>query len=272
MKSKSTSLITALMIAGCAYAPPQQNPAPVAAADYGEYPGNYKAIVLAYLKENPPKDGIESSSVYFMNTPDRYVDRSYVSSDTAYGYRVCIQGRTESITRKTNQLHFFLINNNRVVKHSSSTGLATFFDRQCSFGPQQAGAAAAAPVAAAPVAAAAAAPTAVVPAAAAPANPAPASRGSTAAAQAGQHLKYIVCEVDDREVLLTLDQSKNQLTREIEGEPAGIFSIDSVSETSIVATDGNGRLFLSRVSGKMVYRKGDQKIVGNCDSSEGTKY
>jgi len=269
MKSKSTSLITALMIAGCAYAPPKQNPAPVAVADYGEYPANYKAIVLEYLKENPPKDGIETSSIFFMNTPDRYMDRSYVSSDTAYGYRVCIQGRTESITKKSNQLHFFLINNNHVVKHSSSTGLATFFDRQCSFGPQQSGTATPAPIAAAT---APAAPAAVAPAPAPSPVPAPASSGATPTAQAGQHLKYIVCEVGDREVLLTLDQDKNQLTREIEGEPAGIFSIESISETSIVATDSQGRLYLSRVSGKMIYRKGDQKIVGDCGSSEGTKY
>lgn len=267
MKSTLTSLITLLTITGCAFAPPAQKydrPASTEAS-YGEYPADYKTIVLKYLKENPPKDGIEPSSIYFMNTPDRYADRSISSSETSYGYRVCIQGRTESITKKSNQLHFFLLNGNRVIKHSSATGLATFFDRQCSFGPQQAGAAQPTPAAAAPVSAAAAAPAAMD-------NSAPSARSNAVAPQAKQPLKYVVCEVNDSEMLLILDQEKNQLRQEIEGAAAGTFAIDTFTDTSIVATNQDGRLFLSRVSGKLIYRKGDQKIVGTCDSSSGTKY
>ena len=85
-------------------------------------------------------------------------------------------------------------------------------------------------------------------------------------------LKYIVCEVDDSEMLLIVDRDANELRREVEGVDAGTLTIETLSDTSIVATDSRSRLFLSRVSGKLIYRKGDEKIVGDCESSDRTRY
>ena len=286
MKSTSTTLIATLMMVGCAFTPPGQQVSTPAERDYGAYPSEYKSIVLDYLKEHPPQDSIESDSIYFLNAPDRYADRTYASSTTLYGYRVCIQGRTDGITKKSSQLHFFLINNNQVVKHASKTGLATYFDRQCSVGPQQAQATAPAPVAPASTAAppadaapanpraiaAATAATAAVAAPAAPQVAEPARPGRAVTGAAVRPLKYIVCEVDDSEMLLIVDQDANELRREVEGADAGTLTIETLSDTSIVATDRKGRLFLSRVSGKLIYRSNGQKLVGRCESSDRTRY
>lgn len=263
--------------------PPGQQESTPTTVDYGAYPSEYKSIVLEYLKEHPPQDSIEPDSIYFVNPPDRYADRSYTSSTTLYGYRVCIQGRTEGITKKSNQLHFFLINNNQVVKHASKTGLATYFDRQCSVGPQQAQApapvapasAAATPAAAAsahPAAVSAAAATATATAPSMPPTAEPAPPSGAAAMASVQPLKYIVCEVDDSEMLLIVDQDANEIRREVEGVDAGTLTIETLSDTSIVATDGKGRLFLSRVSGKLIYRGDGQKLVGHCESSPRARY
>ena len=283
MKSTSTTLIATLVMAGCAFTPPGQQESTPTTVDYGAYPSEYKSIVLEYLKEHPPQDSIEPDSIYFVNPPDRYADRSYTSSTTLYGYRVCIQGRTEGITKKSNQLHFFLINNNQVVKHASKTGLATYFDRQCSVGPQQAQApapvapasAAATPAAAAsahPAAVSAAAATATATAPSMPPTAEPAPPSGAAAMASVQPLKYIVCEVDDSEMLLIVDQDANEIRREVEGVDAGTLTIETLSDTSIVATDGKGRLFLSRVSGKLIYRGDGQKLVGHCESSPRARY
>ncbi|MCB1907774.1 MAG: hypothetical protein KDH15_10415 [Rhodocyclaceae bacterium] len=275
MKSTSTTLIATLMMAGCAFTPPGQHVSTPTEVDYGAYPSEYKSIVLEYLKEHPPQDSIESDSIYFLNPPDRYADRSYTSSTTLYGYRVCIQGRTEAITKKSNQLHFFLINNNQVIKHASKTGLATYFDRQCSSGPQQAQVPAPTPVAPAPAAAPPAAAAAATATATAPSMPraaVPAHPSGAAAVASVRPLKYIVCEVDDSEMLLIVDHDAKELRREVEGVDAGTLTIETLSDTSIVATDSRSRLFLSRVSGKLIYRKGDEKIVGDCESSDRTRY
>lgn len=252
MKYILTSLTLLLAMAGCASSPPSQNAVRSTGSSYGEFPSDYKSIVLDYLKKNPPKDEIENSSISFINTPDRYIHRSYSAGGDLYGYRVCVQGTTSSVTKKSNQLHFFLINDGQVVKHSSKTGLATYFDRECSIGPQPG----VAPQAASP----------------APENRSAEIPRSTSSTQAPQQLKYIVCAAGDSEMLLTVDESNNRLQQEVEGELVGTFAIEKISETSIVATHGQDRIFLSRVSGSLIYRKGDQKITGSCDSSSTVKY
>ena len=283
MKNIFAGFIVLSLVAACAFSPPGQNVnVPQATASgYGDYPSDYKNIVSAYLKDNPPKDRIDPASISFINAPDKYIYRSFSRSGDLYGYRVCMQGTTSNITKKSNQLHFFLINNNRVVKHSSMTGLATFFDRQCSIGPQppvaaqpavpaQAQAAPAVPQGRAadarPGASAAQAPPVVVPAPSAASIP-------LAAPRAGQALKYVVCEMaGGSEMVITMDQANGVLRHEVDGELLGTLRIDRVSDTSIVAKDETSRLFLSRLSGNMVYRKDGKKITGSCDSSEGARY
>ncbi len=115
--------VLAVLLSACASG---TSPDKAYEVDYGPYPESYQKIVTAYLEANPSWPALDPAKVHFLNRPDQYISRPFGRQDV-YGYRVCALVTTAD--GRDTKANFFLINNNRVVKHLHDTGLVKLPDK-----------------------------------------------------------------------------------------------------------------------------------------------
>lgn len=105
-----STLFTVSLMTACAINPTATEEA--ANANYGEYPTSYREIIKSYTE--PHLKDPDSAKYNFINIPkpDRY---KFIS--TQYGYGVCvnINAKNSYGGYTGNKLHYFLINNDKIV-------------------------------------------------------------------------------------------------------------------------------------------------------------
>jgi hypothetical protein len=109
MKKTFISLALAVLLAGCATKPTNQE---MASADYGPYPGGYEQIIKSYM-QSVLKDP-DSARYRFKNSPTKAWDGT---GGTKYGYVVCvlINSKNSFGGYVGDRMTYFIINNDRVT-------------------------------------------------------------------------------------------------------------------------------------------------------------
>ena len=205
--------------------------------DFGPFPKNYKNIVKSYLRDKTRGEALDFSSIIFTNTPNK------LRYKNEYGYRVCLQ--IETLENKFNRTHFFLLNKNQVIEHEYYSGLASFLNKSCNTGSST--------------------------------NDISGSDRSIDLEDERMEsdvdgIKYIVCHVGKDEMLFIFDEKNNHLQQEYKGRVINTFSIKEITNTVILADDGDDNLTINRISGSMIYEEDESDILGHCEQHRHQKF
>jgi hypothetical protein len=122
LRAASAAVLIAGVLTGCAGAPDKNAPA---AASYGPYPDDYKALIDAYQQTTLKEPS--SAVVQYLNEPSSGWTRAAFGAPAVFGYRVCliVNAKNSYNGNVGNLLTEVFIRNEKVVSyrvadHSSS--------------------------------------------------------------------------------------------------------------------------------------------------------
>lgn len=109
--------VFALLLAACITPP---TTAEMQAADYGPYPADYQAIVRNYMDDYLNDN--ESARYKFINQPVKFTTNDLTKH--LYGWAACVDvnGKNQYGAYVGYKMHFFLINNGRIIDVAHTDG------------------------------------------------------------------------------------------------------------------------------------------------------
>ncbi len=217
-----------------------KSPSAVNSVSFGEQPTNYKQLVKTYLDKKRKGAALDLNKVNFLNEPNKYIFQTFTQEK--FGYRVCAIIPDENL--KNLRSHFFLINNGKVTKHLSDSGIIPLSNKFCNTEilalerRVQPSPVVAEPVVAEPVA---------------------------AKTVDKNGFKYISCQAKNNEIFFAFNPEKQQLLQQNDGKQIAEFDIQQLSETYIVATNTDSRVSINRISGTMLYQSKGIESKAHCE-------
>ena len=225
--------VVALLLTACA---PSPTPGQIVSAmgkrildissgqvDYGPFPDNYKKIVQDHLKQNSTRNPAQLDAINYLNTPNKFIHSQIMKEQ--FGYRVCAV--VPSKDGRDLRSHFFLIQHEKVIAHLHDSGLMSLSDKFCDIAmltlKQQSG------------------------------------QQSVVNEVDVKGFKYISCHHSGSPLFYAFNPEKQLLIQQQAGENIAEFTIKELTDTHIIAHNGQQRIAINRISGRLTQQQPNQR-------------